>query len=326
MSKQTNDNVYLKLFEMFYCENFDIKNLAEYISFIPKNINIKDIINIIILSDRRKYYNKKSKKEMKNNSDLYNEYIKILKKTTTLAKELKLQNSLEFSVLYTYLLWNGYFSKYKHLKFKSEDRKSIIGMYPLDIMSGIGVCINFSTMLRDFLNESGFNCASIVNVYNHNIHPTYLPNIERHICDTKISTDILRKFSKIISLPCTKGNHIFNLIKEEEKFYIYDPSNLLLLQVESIYDCKLINGIGKIKLNPYYSYSFNYFKNETKVLNSFIKSDSYVSPYNKDTYQSTTRNCIYNFKNNESLLSDYYDSAKENIDYIADKLSLIKTK
>ena len=80
-------------------------------------------------------------------ADIKGYYSSLLDKTKKLALELGLTNSLEISNLFSYLLWNGYFSKTKQNRYQQLGRKNISGLFYADIMDGIGVCLNHAYVL-----------------------------------------------------------------------------------------------------------------------------------------------------------------------------------
>ena len=114
------------------------------------NIELK-LIKPIAISNCNKEMQKRD--EINSFTHTLEIYKEILLSTKKLANELNLTNSLELCVLYTYLLWNGYFSKDKQLKYQTVGTNCIPGTYPYTIMSGGGVCLNFSEMLTDFINN-----------------------------------------------------------------------------------------------------------------------------------------------------------------------------
>ena len=77
----------------------------------------KNIDELYIISRAAEVYEKKCYINNIYYEDLIEEYNMILKKTSKLAQELNLKNSLELSILFMFLLWDGYFSKNKKNKY-----------------------------------------------------------------------------------------------------------------------------------------------------------------------------------------------------------------
>ena len=289
--KKNNVN-YDKLFDLCLNNDFSDYNKIKLLSEAT-NLGYKLIQDLVIFSEYIRKERIEASDNIKLHSDLVSDYQKILQKTVLLSQELKLNNSLEIATLYTYLLHNGYFSKNKELNFGLEGRHQITGLYALDIVNGCGTCLNVSDMLKDLLNLSGFDSAII-------------------------KSDQMKKKIKI-----NKLNHAFNLIAEGQKFYIYDSLNLFLLMVNDKFAAENLTNGNIFYLNPYWGYALNFGDQSIELLDKFRNTEKFSSPYNKD-YVEVLRNNITYFKQNRTLLSDYYAETKENIDSIANKLILTK--
>lgn len=182
-------------------------------------------------------------------------YKDILRKTKQLASELKLNNSLELSNLFTYLLWNGYFSKDNLLKFQTDKRLLITNYYGFDIMNGIGVCLNFSDMLSDFLNQFDYNVATIFNIVSKKVKTDYMPTVKRESSKSNFRQRIISAMASPLSN--VVGNHAFNFICENDGFYIYDSTNLMMFNLEDKFNCSNVCGTGSAKIKPYFSHYLN---------------------------------------------------------------------
>ena len=177
-------------------------------------------------------------------------------------------------------------------------------------MAGIAVCLNFSEMLKDFLNTSGFNSITI------------------------ISSDTYKNLllEKLL-IKEAKPTHATNLILENGKMYIYDSINEQIFRIENNESAKIISGayyykykyfgLYKYRLYPYESYRLNFNQKEIDILDIIHTTNHFDSPYNKENYKKTSENCIEIFKQNRQLISDYRDCTSENICNIANKLKLI---
>jgi len=307
-----NNEDYFNFFKFCLNKDNQIINYDEAKSLAKtSNLTLKQAIEITVKSNTVKQFNEIKNNNEKKYSDLLYEYKQILEKTTTLAKELKLTNSLEYSFLYTYLLYSGHFSKDKKLLFKTEGRKQIDGFYALDIMNGKGVCLNFSDMLKDFLNHSGFNSATILS-------------------SSIYKNDILSK----LSIRKGRIHHASTLIQENGNLYIYDTTNLLLLKLKNKDIANvIISNIKKFKythiynykLYPYNSYNCNLTPKSIAVLDIINMISDFDTPYNKQSYIETHDKFITNLKKNKDIIPDYYNNTKKHIDIISNKLSLIKT-
>lgn len=295
-SNSINDELFRKCMTNEYNSFDDFKKVVD-----ATNANYNEIEDTIVLTNSIKRIRKEDNNNRKKYIDLLSDYKNIINKTSILSKELKLNNSLELSILYTYLLYCGYFSQNMDFKFKDEGRKMIPGLYSYDIMTGIGVCLNISDMLKDLLNNSGFKSSIMAN-YEYKNNP---------IEWLKLSKE-------------NSWNHAFNLIKENEKLYIYDPTNFKLVRIINIESACGIGNNCKFKLFPYESYFVNTRQEEIDLLDEFIKTSDFISPYDTDDFNNAKYNCLETVRYNKPLLRNYYDSTKENVNNIANKLLLIK--
>lgn len=252
-------------------------------------------------------------------------YLDLLNKMKKLSLELGLENSLELSNLYAYLLWNGYLSKTKQNVYKIEGRKVIFGMFFADIMDGIGVCLNHADMLKDFLNNCGFDAAVMANLVDKNIDKDYKMRIERKIKKSTLRTKTLN----FVLTPVIKrfGNHAFTLVKDNGKMYIYDSTNLIILKVKEPRLAEVINGSGSCRLNPYFSCLLTGgTEKEMDVISKLFEMDDFSSPYSRKDFICMGEENIELFKNNISLLDDFYDDVSSDIIVISETSDKIKAR
>lgn len=292
-------------------------------NFLHTDFKIKNtlkilIANNILISRIIEYQN--------NNEDFLKckqKYNSILDKWLQLAHEMKLNNSLQISNMFSYLLWNGYFSKLNNHKYNIDNRRNIIGFFAFDILNGSGVCLNYSDMLKDLLNRGGYQASSIINYVDGNININYKPELKTETINPKIYTRLLMKM--LTPLKRIIGDHACVLINENNKSYIYDATNILILKVQDINTAVIINGNGKFKLKPKLSYTF-VSKSEKEVIRKFVKSKNFDSPYNGLDFIDSWEICMELFNNNKSIINDCYDSTKNDIDNIVNSMKNINTK
>jgi len=175
-------------------------------------------------------------------------YKKVLENYKQLSKELNINSSLDLSHLFTYMLWNGYFSVTKQHSYKLEERLLLPGMHSFDVIKGKGVCLAYAQLLSDFLAMCEKNSA-LLNVKvpsgKNKIKSDYRPEIERNVQISKaslIKSKMLALFLK--GLINKVGNHAITLIEEDNKIFAYDPTNLFVLNVKDDEVAKIINGEG----------------------------------------------------------------------------------
>lgn len=181
-----------------------------------------------------------------------------------------MKDSLDISILYSIMLWEGYFSENGRNLYSFSNRRMVEGFYGLDVLSGNGLCLNYSDMLSDLLITSGFGSALLINSLSKDMEVDYKPNIEMNKRQISIKDKImLKKISPVVE---EVGTHAFVLINDKGLYYIFDPTNLTIFSIDDM-DCKNINGQGGSIINPIFSYMMNIDTDRTSVLDDFILSD-----------------------------------------------------
>lgn len=301
---------FFKIFEL-YSDSYE--EIINYFEEDVDNIRKIHLKNLLITQFKNKDLTQKRILDLNTNS--LENYKEILKKFKILADELNLSNSLEIANLYTYLLWNGYFSKDKKLKYQIHDRLLLPGMYSHDIMDGIGVCLNFSDMLTDIINEFDYSAATLINHANKNIESFYKVDIERAKEKEKFYFKLL---SPLIGILTKKiGNHAYNLINENGKLYIYDSTNLSMSKLDSKWNSIIIAGKGTHDIKPFFSYYVNDSKKAVSTLDLLHTTSDIESPYNKKDFIITWEQCLELFFNSTYLLDDFYFEIVNNINEIS---------
>lgn len=260
-------------------------------------------------------------------SEIISIYEKLLKQMSILAKELNLNNSLELSNLYSYLLWNGYLSKNKRNEYCSKNRKFINGLHFADIMDGIGVCLNHSDMLKDFLNICGYNSA-MLNSYcsNYEVVEYSLKYKIVGLDDNIVLTNQITNETKNLLEKKRISNHVFNLIEDNGKLYIYDSTDVVPHIIVNQQYSELLVGKGISKLFPYESYMHNASEKEDELIDRLLTTKDYTSPYSKDEFICISNKNIDIIRRNLQLIEDFYIEAKPNILHISEETDKIKRK
>lgn len=284
LTNKENDNLSNILIKKGFEDLFKAKSLLPFCRIIAKkNLEIKT--------------------KLKESFENYNH---IIKNFTNLNNELKLSNSLETSILFTYLLYNGYFSINKEHKYSLENRLIIPEFFSFDIFHGQGACLNYSDMLTDLLNALNYDAATIINYVDKKTKNDYFPNIEVKMKKPKGYTKL---FHSTIGDKGGKkiGNHACTLIKENSEYYIYDSTNLTMFECKNSKEAIHNIGTGKLTLNPYFS---KIITNDWKVyttIKDFCKADDYTCPYNRKNFIYTNEELIEMLNNNKALLDDFYN-------------------
>ena len=317
----TEERIY-KIFHVFYYNRADEELIKDLEETLKKN-RVFDIKSYKTMIEGQ--IANCSTIEIERNRNEYSEimynYSSILQNMTNLSKELNLENSLELCLLFSYLLWNGYLSKNKEYIFSDKGIKRIHGLFFADIMNGRGVCLNNSEMLKDFLNLNEYTSSMLENHYNISTRINYRIDIARTNATNKDSliTTIIEELIR-----CKKANHVYNLIEDNNKLYIFDSTNMLMQKIIRNDKAEMVNGTGEFRLFPYQSHMLCASHDERKLLDKLLTTSEHVCPYTKRDLIITSEVCLEIIKNSTSLIEDFYTEIKPNIDSISKETSKIK--
>lgn len=292
----------------------DILSKMQVNSNYSKNKVIKIIHSTKQVLELEQQFANKFKQGYANNYELISCYHDLIEKLLSLAQMLDLKNSLELSNLYSYLLWNGYFSNTKqHYYFQRLTRPSIDKL-PFEIMNGEGVCINYSIMLKDILNQAGFISAVILNNMPKKLKSTYRPSIKRSYQKSSLLTKARIELLKLLLDP--NANHAANLIYDQKGVYIYDSTNLWTLTLKNPEKASLLAGNGQITLDLMGSYCSSFSNLEKAAILNLYQKSSFQTPYDQEKYIATWEKNLLLFEQNQDILEKYYQTTKPNIETI----------
>lgn len=259
---------------------------------------------------------------------LKDKYYNILKNYKNLASELHISSALELSHLFTYMLWNGYYSVTKEHCYNMKNRTAITNFTFLDVIKGSGVCLNYSECLQDYLLTCNKDASILLCGVpkDKSIQRDYKPQIEQ--THAKNSNELFKlSFLAMLANKLLKidGNHAITLIKDDDKIFAYDSTNLLVLNTPNKNTGEIINGKGNFKLLP--MLTLNILAN----LNSFPLIEELL---NKECSRAFSRKeIIFSFENtieiimnNISLLDDAYDNVHNELQSILDNYEKLKVK
>ena len=261
--------------------------------------------------------------------DVYKESLihfeKILKNYKKLATELGIDSSLVLSNLFTYMLWNGYFSVTKNHEYNLNDRLTLSGMFFLDVIKGGGVCLSYSELLQMFLTTCEMNAACLVcYAPNRNIDKLeYRPEIER-----KVKKDNTIKLSQRILSSLLKrkiGNHVITLIEEDGNMYAYDPTNLCVLKLDDSDKASMIASNNSFNIKPLISLIGLKFDDPKNLLDKLI-SGNFKSDMTKEEFASSNDFLLDLLTENKRLLDHAYDNIHGDLEFINNQINEIGGK
>ena len=265
-------------------------------------------------------------------------YDEIINKTAKFIKdELGYEDSMSISVIFEYMLWNGYFSKNKEYMFAQSGRMNNKSNYGADIMLGRGTCLNNSAILADLINSCGETAYPVMCYVEPEklkvCNVSYIENIKKSAIKKENAS--IRLINKICKIPKIKsfiediGNHGVVLCKQKEDYFVSDPTNLLFLNLSGY--CKanvpntditydLIQFTSRIMYGKYITFEYQkghdiwnipkeYIMNCEKI--PFLKEEMIIEMYD---------NLIDYCNKNKLLFDDLYGTYQSDIDVVCKTL------
>lgn len=246
-------------------------------------------------------------------------YTKVLENYKLLAKELNIHNSLELSHLFTYMLWNGYYSVNKTHCYKLKGRLLLSTMNSFDVIRGQGVCLAYAQLLHDYLTtcdkkSSLMTCK--VPTRKKTVSCNYRPEIERTI-ENNFGSILSSKIGMIFFrwLINKIGNHAVTLAEENDKLFVYDPTNIFVLNVTGENKASIINGKGDFELKPFSSLIFQPDSDPNKLFEKLL-FDSIEPAFTRQEIIFSFENIMELLNNNIKLLDDAYDNIHSELEVI----------
>lgn len=301
-----------------------------YITFLQKSFGytkMSELVKIGVLIEMIKdknSFNEKYPKEMK----LYRDILELYR---NIAEELKLSTALEFSYYYTYLLWNGYFSVTKEHKYNKVNRPTDLNFLANSVLNGGGVCLEYSALLNDFLkvcNKESLLMSCFVPFKKDEVVFEYRPNIVRNVNENiKISAEMLSIIGNAFGITKRIGNHAVTVINENGQQYVFDATNLSVLNIEEKLRASLINGKGYFDLKKYFLDLLNLTDcASTSELFYMLKNEIAHSSLERDGIISDYENTLKIVERNRNLLDKGYDSIHSSIEQISSHVLSKKKK
>ncbi|HIT22287.1 MAG TPA: hypothetical protein IAB56_04910 [Candidatus Scybalousia intestinigallinarum] len=258
------------------------------------------------------------KEEQVKKQTLYQEEIalfqNVLENYKKLAEELHLESTLEKCNLFSYLLWNGYFSYNKEHFYDLNDRHPIIGMYFLDIIFGRGVCLNYADALNRYLQVCGIESDPLICKVNSFKRQDleYSPTITRNSKKAKISfsNTILSRLTFLVE---KFGNHAITLVKDHDHYFAYDPTNLIVLNIDDDKTSSLVTGPFQFDLKFFTSFLIT---NDSGQLYNEMLSHPVIQGVSKDIVISSFENTLSIVSENRQLLDSAYDNIQPTLEKI----------
>lgn len=318
VKQQFDNNEFYKVLTPEEQKNADKIGYWDYIAFLQKSFGytkMSELIKIGVLTEmvkNKNNFNEEYAKEMK----LYRDLLELYR---NIAEELKLSTALEFSYYYTYLLWNGYFSVTKEHKYNKLNRSNNLNFLASSVLSGGGVCLEYSALLKDFLkvcNKESLLMTCFMPSKKDEVLFEYKPNIVRNINkNTKKLTELLTFIANASGITKRLGNHAITVINENDQQFAFDATNLSVLNIENKLAAHVINGRGYFDLKKF-SLDLCNPTDCTGELYYMLKNEMAHSSLEKNNIMLGYENTLEIVKKNKILLDEGYNNIHSSIEQI----------
>jgi len=329
--------------------SFNLCFASMALSFSPNNyikisalmLELLSVISTFSLSDNNIFMNTKDMLEI---NKLYNEFLK---------NYVKLQNSFSFIhpteifTMFNYAYSYGFLSKEHKFIYSKENLVDIRPLYNLDIINGRGVCRHLSKMLKDIYDESNLENYILTTYmpeykidYTKTDDPKYdINKLYKMIDDLNIGKNEKNEIFNLIEdnegklnfnitekrKKANIGNHVINIVKNNDKLYFYDPTNIEILNYIGNntlqYDDKLKTNIilnTKVNINNFKKKDYTEFKNNvTTYLNELEQSNSFAN-------MVIFNNAISICKENKDMFEKFYNENNQIYSEISNKILKLK--
>lgn len=253
--------------------------------------------------------------------DYYQSYLKICNNTATLMRDLGIDDPMLASSVFSYLLWNGYFSKDRYFVFSQSNRVSNLGALGADIMRGRSVCINNARMLTRVLVDMGVDAHLMgCSVSNANLDSVYRPDIERKIDNhVKLRDKLLGAvFGRILK---NFGNHAVTMFDSDGTYFVNDPTNLAFANFSGFLQGQYVESNVSFDYKPWIMLlvedidadRFRHIMEQSFVMSKYV---SLTPDIVRLVYESSIDIC----QSNSFLLDDFYADNIKNIETVCKTL------
>lgn len=261
-------------------------------------------------------YNERKKEVIQLFSNEVEKYDNIIKITAEFIKEVGLQdNYTSYYTIFSYLLWNGFFSKDMKYIYNNNDLLDLKGFEGLNVISGKGNCRSISNILNSISQQLGFDTHFLINSYRTN-YRNYILDIERNDEYGLILPSKLHDVSYDMTIDSV-GNHASILINQNGNFYVYDCTNLSVYKVDETLIANLYNGVGECHIKPWGFIRYENMKqlDILKLLHS-INSQNQYSFMSHLEIREIMDESLNICKKSKSLILDFHSQIQNNIETI----------
>jgi hypothetical protein len=255
-------------------------------------------------------------------SCIYKTYYEIIHKIVLLCNEMSIKNPNEVSLLFEYLLWNGYFSRDK-VMYYSFNRVIVPGLYGASIMDSKGVCLNTACMLTDILCSLNIEAYTVgCSIPMGKAKCYYIPPIKRF---KDLSHNVKKgnyNYEDKLLLPVKeRAEHAVTLYKTVDGYVYSDTVNMLFLNNDNILKASYVGANKSVIIKPYCLLLQNEVSYESfRELFEDVLAHENFSYMDVDFMINFSERIIEVCKNSVGLFNDFYDDIRIDIDEVCREL------
>lgn len=242
-------------------------------------------------------------------------YNAIIENTSNLCHELNTKDMFSVFVVFNYLLWNGYFSEGKNYSHSMEKVVHIHQNNGMSIMTNYGVCSNNAKMFENLLWKLEYESWVVEGYLPDNVTFYYEPNITDESIARKITVNQrIKSFGA--RLLAKELNHNCTLGIDDDKAYIFDPTNHCVFYLANKNIAEVLSGSGYFKLiinskTPWY-------------IKRAIEKALTMTPNSNINMGDLFRENVDLCNRNKNLLDDFFDENFDSIKSVAKYVKYVK--
>lgn len=348
-----NYNTYQILQNSLSFSAISLSVVNELISQYPMINNSIDALSVALWIAHFGMFFSNGKEYTKDVNEIRKLYKEFLKNYNKLNKIFNLENPIEISSMFNYLLYKGYLSVNKEFEFSDNKKeRAFNSLRGVNVISGQGVCRHISAMLTDILNEDGIESSQLgvyCRLYSINIEileqPKYTKEelvnwVRTHIPDDETYKALMTLIDELVDkrnqnieivpemiedkniLKRKVGNHAISFAFKDGFGYFLDPTiGAFYRMSESDKDVLYSDDGDEFPIRLTSSIVLDGSKDYLKVKKILAGSFSTVS---KEEEQVMVKETLDKCKNNEDVFEQFYTENSELYDDISNKQLCLK--
>lgn len=275
---------------------------------LDPNVFINPSESVLYTCNRIRNYNSV---RYNNIDEIYETYDNIINKIVLFINNISnSKDAITYSTIITKLLWNGILSIDGNFRYNDEDLEIKELFNGLNVIYGEGCCRHISSVLKEIFNKMfqenycvlgknkvkfGYDIFSIL----RNDLNGLMNNIN----------------GPVMYDPNTSDRHVLNMISYNDRYYLFDATNLVVFKLKKNLKNNLYFGDGSIEIRPCSFLTYNNINSE-QLRNILYKLDIKKDYLQEDELVAIIKNAI-NITSFD-LMSDLHNEIKSELNELKD--------